>query len=245
MSERLRLDYNAPGKWPKVIRRMISAQSAYYRLIGICHQLDRISDSSQLRGDFLAVGVEHSIISYCSIFNSDDPSKHGIGRFSVGEVFLDNDTRSYHRGLVLIRDKLIAHLTDFDGEVEVSTYEDDRRLFISQSFQIGRVSNHIQPGNDQWLRFTNHITSTRDYFKRTSNDLQKSIEVFLANQHKSYFDGLSKMQQSSGWLREDTFDELRTSPELQDVENLDENGRAKIEEIMKRALLNAKSFNQS
>ena len=240
MGEWLRLDYNAPGKWPKVIRRMISAQSAYYRIVGICHQLDRLSDSSQLRGDFLAIGVEHSIISYCSIFNSANPSEHGIGRFSPDEVFLDDDSRSYHIGLVLIRNKLIAHLTDFDGEVEVSTYEDDRRIFLSQSFQIGRVSNHIQPGKDKWLRFTSHIIFTRDYFKRTSNDLQKSIEVFLANQHKSFFDGLSKIQQSSGWLTEDVFDELRTSPELQDVENLDETGRAKIEEIMKRALLNAK-----
>jgi hypothetical protein len=223
---------------------MIAADSAYGRLVGICHQLNLISEKYPHDVDFLAIGVEHAIISYCSIFNSYDPLKHGISRFNIGEVFPDEDSKTYHRNLVLIRDKLIAHLTDFDGEVEISTYEDDRRIYISQSYKIGRISNHIQPGFDDWSRFVNHIVSTREYFKRTSNDLKTSIEKFLAQQHKSYFDDLEKPLQTGGFLNEDLLDELRKIPELQDPRNLDETGRARIEEILKRAFFDPKTFGE-
>lgn len=185
------LDHWSDGKRSKALRRLISAHRAYGALVGVCHYLDDLEKQWDGSTQFLMPVVDYSLVVYCSIFNSGNPSADGICKHDIGEIFPDGPHRGYHELLTSYRDKEIAHLTDFSKRTLVLTTEKNRKVSIRGDHSRDHFCNSCQPRRPEWDQFLEHLKGTRDWFKVQADGLTAEIEEYLRTRPAEYFSRLA------------------------------------------------------
>lgn len=185
------LDPEAEGGFAKKLKRLISANRAYFLLVGTAHYLGNLEKAGEAGHPFLMPVVDYSLITYAAIFNSGNPSNDGVGRYNVGEVFPSGPSRSLHEIIMSYRNKEIAHLTDFTKKTFILTSAEFREITIQGHHERDHFCNFCQPGQPFWKEYLNHIAATRDWFKSEYNRLREEITKTLKGKPLTYFEGLS------------------------------------------------------